>query len=86
MGSGISAQHAAIVSCWLCGISQHSNRMLPDGGDACHDVRWYCSDVQSCTHRWISEAAQVRTGTGTRGQGRQVGEPASQGGLSADGR
>jgi hypothetical protein len=53
MRSGIIDRHAAIVSCWLCGISLHANRMLPDGGDACDDVRWYCTDVLSCTHRWI---------------------------------
>lgn len=56
MGSGIHAFDAAIVSCWLCGISVHSNRMLPDGGDACDDVRWYCTDVQSCMHRWMASA------------------------------
>lgn len=53
MGSGISVRHAAVVACWLCGISLHSNRMVPDGGDACDDVRWYCADVLSCTHRWV---------------------------------
>ena len=56
MGSGISTRQAAIVSCWLCGITAHSNQMLPDGGDACEDVRWYCSDVLSCTQRWVSHA------------------------------
>ena len=84
-GSGSSVRHAAIVSCWLCGSSLHSNRMVPDGGDACDDVRWYCTDVLSCTHRWITQARHWRAGGGLTERDQQAGEPASQGGPGADG-
>ncbi len=47
-------RRAAVVSCWLCGIRLHQNQMVPDGSDACQDVRWYCQDSRSCTERWIS--------------------------------
>lgn len=59
VGSDISARRAAIVSCWLCGISQHWNQMVSDGGDACEDIRWYCGDAQACTQRWISRAPRA---------------------------
>lgn len=47
-------RRAAVVSCWLCGIRLHQNQMVPDGSDACQDIRWYCQDSRSCTERWIS--------------------------------
>ena len=28
--------------------------MMPDGGQACADIRWYCQDVMSCTQRWTA--------------------------------
>jgi hypothetical protein len=28
--------------------------MVPDGGQACADIRWYCKDVKSCTQRWTA--------------------------------
>jgi hypothetical protein len=28
--------------------------MVPDGGQACADVRWYCKDAKSCTERWTA--------------------------------
>ncbi len=28
--------------------------MVPDGGEACADLRWYCKDAKSCTQRWTS--------------------------------
>lgn len=51
---GIGARRAAVVSCWLCGISLHKNQMVPDGGGGCADVRWFCGDVRACTERWTS--------------------------------
>jgi len=27
-------------------------QLVPDGGDACADVRWYCRDARECTERW----------------------------------
>jgi hypothetical protein len=28
--------------------------MVPDGGQACADIRWYCKDAKSCTERWTA--------------------------------
>lgn len=57
---GIAGRRAAVVSCELCGISLHKNQMVPDGGAACADVRWYCKDAQECTERWTSSGRLVR--------------------------
>jgi len=27
-------------------------QLVPDGGSACADVRWYCRDLRACTSRW----------------------------------
>lgn len=54
------ARRAAIVSCWLCGIRLHHSQMVPDGDNACHDIRWYCQDTQTCTERWTSARHQRR--------------------------
>jgi len=58
---GISARRIAVVSCWLCGIRLHKNQMVPDGGSACPDIRWYCQDAQACTERWIASRSQAQT-------------------------
>ena len=50
--SGRKAVRAQVVACWLCGTRSQTSRMMPDGGDACHDIRWYCLDTQACTRRW----------------------------------
>ena len=52
-GATIAARRSARVTCWLCGASLHKNQLVPDGGTACTDVRWYCKDVHGCTQRWI---------------------------------
>ena len=44
--AGISARPAAVVSCWLCGIHRPSSQMVPDAGDWCQDLRWYCKDAR----------------------------------------
>ncbi len=49
-----------VVRCWMCGMHQHSSQMLPDGGGACDDVRWYCTDPRACTERWVSARHQAR--------------------------
>jgi hypothetical protein len=46
--------------CSLCGIALPVGMMVPDGGQACPDIRWYCNDVASCTERWT--ARPPRTG------------------------
>jgi len=52
--TGDSAQRAAIVSCWMCGIRRPASHMVPDGGSACDDIRWYCMDARACTERWTT--------------------------------
>jgi hypothetical protein len=42
------------AQCSLCGIALPTGLMVPDGGQACADVRWYCKDAQSCTERWTA--------------------------------
>lgn len=49
-----AAPHAAVVSCWMCGIRLKPDQMVPDGAGACHDIRWYCQDTAACNGRWTS--------------------------------
>ena len=42
------------AQCSLCGIALPTGLMVPDGGQACADIRWYCQDVMSCTQRWTA--------------------------------
>lgn len=51
---GIAARRSATEACWLCGAWLHRQQLMPDGGPACADVRWYCLDLRTCTERWIS--------------------------------
>jgi hypothetical protein len=46
--------------CALCGIELPLGLLVPDGGHACADVRWYCKDAQACTERWTSRRAAER--------------------------
>jgi hypothetical protein len=46
------------AQCSLCGILHPVGLMVPDGGHACADIRWYCKDARSCTDRWTT---QLRT-------------------------
>ena len=48
-----------VAVCSMCGITHPLGLLVPDGGDACTDIRWYCKDVKSCTERW-TEAQSVR--------------------------
>ena len=48
------------AKCALCGIELPLGLMVPDGGHACADLRWYCKDAQSCTQRWTSRLAARR--------------------------
>ena len=48
-----------IAECSMCGITHPLGLLVPDGGGACADVRWYCKDVKSCTERW-TQAQSVR--------------------------
>jgi hypothetical protein len=42
------------AQCSLCGIALPTGLLVPDGGRACADVRWYCKDAKACTERWTS--------------------------------
>ena len=55
------AASAQVKSCWMCGIRLPASQMVADGGSACHDVRWYCSDTWACTRRWTSRSARRPT-------------------------
>jgi len=43
-----------IAQCSMCGIALPLGLLVPDGGQACADVRWYCKDALSCTERWTT--------------------------------
>lgn len=45
--------------CALCGIELPKGLMMPDGGGACADVRWYCKDTKACTERWTARPDQA---------------------------
>ncbi len=47
-------RHLPSAQCSLCGIALPTGLMVPDGGQACADVRWYCKDAKSCTERWTA--------------------------------
>jgi hypothetical protein len=43
-----------VAECCMCGIERPLGLLVPDGGGACADIRWYCKDVKSCTERWTT--------------------------------
>ena len=43
-----------VARCSMCGITLPLALMVPDGGQACTDIRWYCKDAMSCTTRWTT--------------------------------
>src|SRR6516225_4796947 len=43
-----------ITQCSLCGIARPLGLLVPDGGQACADIRWYCKDAKACTERWTT--------------------------------
>jgi hypothetical protein len=49
-----SAGALQVATCALCGLERPLGLMVPDGGSACADLRWYCKDARSCTERWTS--------------------------------
>ena len=57
-GDGRRSLQAA--RCALCGIELPLGLMVPDGGHACADLRWYCKDAQACTDRWTSREGKMR--------------------------
>jgi hypothetical protein len=73
------------AQCSLCGIALPLGLLVPDGGHACADIRWYCKDAKSCTERWtsalLSRRAQMPAIPGNALAGAGKPEP---GGASAD--
>ena len=49
-----------VGQCSLCGIVLPLGLLVPDGGQACADIRWYCKDAMSCTTRWTTALPQGR--------------------------
>jgi hypothetical protein len=47
-----------VAECSMCGVERPLGLLVPDGGAACADLRWYCKDVKSCTERWTIALAQ----------------------------
>lgn len=43
-----------VAECAMCGIALPLALLVPDGGQACADIRWYCKDARSCTERWTT--------------------------------
>lgn len=70
---GAHERHDRIERCWMCGIRLPVAQLVPDGGDACADIRWYCRDLRACTDRW------TRAGTSRLTLGRAVGGTSSAG-------
>jgi hypothetical protein len=42
------------AQCSMCGIALPISLLVPDGGQACADIRWYCKDAKACTERWTA--------------------------------
>ena len=43
-----------VAECAMCGSALPLALLVPDGGQACADIRWYCKDARSCTERWTT--------------------------------
>jgi hypothetical protein len=48
-----------VAQCSLCGIAIPLGLLVPDGGQACADIRWYCKDARACTERWTTDRPQA---------------------------
>jgi hypothetical protein len=82
-GEGFAARRAGVASCWMCGIRLQQGQMVPDGGDACGDIRWYCEDAQACTERWTSARRQARAAEMATGRD-PIGAPRGRSALRPD--
>jgi hypothetical protein len=56
-GGDGSPGELANATCALCGIELSIISLVPDGGPASAEVRWYCRDIVSCTERWTADQA-----------------------------
>ena len=59
-----------VAECCMCGIERPLGLLVPDGGGACDDIRWYCKDVKSCTERWTAALPDQADATGMPLSGR----------------
>ncbi len=72
-----------VAQCTLCGTERPLGLLVPDGGQACADIRWYCKDAKSCTERWTT-ARPPRRAPGPAAPGTAIaeaGEPAPDAAL-----
>jgi len=75
-----------VAQCAMCGIALPLGLLVPDGGQACADIRWYCKDAKSCTERWTAARPRGRAltqavlGTASADAGEEApdGAPAEQ--------
>ena len=54
-----------VTQCSMCGVALPLGLLVPDGGPACADIRWYCKDAISCTERWTTARPPGRAQTPT---------------------
>ena len=64
-----SKHGAGQATCAMCGTELPESLMVPDGGEACTDVRWYCRDTVACTKRWTAAQAHRAAGDGEAAPG-----------------
>jgi hypothetical protein len=55
----VSRRALQVARCALCSIELPLGLMVPDGGHACADLRWYCKDSKACTDRWTSREGKT---------------------------
>jgi hypothetical protein len=65
-----------VAECALCGFTHPLGLLVPDGGPACDDLRWYCKDARSCTERWTTALADAASA----GTARPEAQPAADAG------
>ena len=56
----VSRRALQVGRCALCSIELPLGLMVPDGGHACADLRWYCKDAEACTDRWTGRDGVFR--------------------------
>ena len=54
-----------VAQCSMCGIAFPLGLLVPDGGQTCTEIRWYCKDAMSCTERWTTARPPGRVQTPT---------------------
>jgi hypothetical protein len=78
-----------VAQCSMCGIALPLGLLVPDGGLACADIRWYCKDAKSCTERWTTAGPPGPThtpaaaGTSVAGAGEPAPDEAPAGRLDS---